>query len=268
MIPLMMQEGYRPRGWLGLIIGSRLWHGFYPSLITSDEAFMQQMDALVREIGDRGKWGNSPAGPEEATTQRTRVQEGIPPQTQGMRAPTAAAAPAAAASTIATNHRAAPAPTAVLPQQQASVVPLGGGTLERLVDRLMERDEKMQAALEARLAELTPAPPQEVVSDEQLSTLLARVSRLHAAELLDSELVVVEDVVADFIELRATVPNRLVTHAMIYPPPTDSFAAVAKVKFASASTVHTLVELSEAMASDTSFARQVKRKVCTGSRAN
>jgi hypothetical protein len=26
MIPLMMQKGYSPKGWLGLILGTRLWY--------------------------------------------------------------------------------------------------------------------------------------------------------------------------------------------------------------------------------------------------
>jgi hypothetical protein len=29
MIPLMMQEGYRPKGWLGLILGAALWYSRY-----------------------------------------------------------------------------------------------------------------------------------------------------------------------------------------------------------------------------------------------
>ena len=26
MVPLMMEEGYRPNGWLGMILGVRLWY--------------------------------------------------------------------------------------------------------------------------------------------------------------------------------------------------------------------------------------------------
>jgi hypothetical protein len=29
MIPLMMEDGYAPNGWLGIMMGTRLWYGFY-----------------------------------------------------------------------------------------------------------------------------------------------------------------------------------------------------------------------------------------------
>ena len=28
MIPLMMTQGYSAKGWLGLILGTRMWYGF------------------------------------------------------------------------------------------------------------------------------------------------------------------------------------------------------------------------------------------------
>ena len=73
MVPLMMQEGYKPKGWLvsarllcpnrrtempsaqGLILGTKLWYAFFPAAVDTDERFMQQMDAMTRDIGDRGK---------------------------------------------------------------------------------------------------------------------------------------------------------------------------------------------------------------------
>lgn len=55
MIPLMMQEKYKPRGWLGLILGSHLWFAFFPSAVATDVDFRRSMEALVRECGDRGK---------------------------------------------------------------------------------------------------------------------------------------------------------------------------------------------------------------------
>ena len=29
MVPCMMEEGYQPDGWLGMILGTKLWYGFY-----------------------------------------------------------------------------------------------------------------------------------------------------------------------------------------------------------------------------------------------
>ena len=54
-VPLMMEDGYRPKGWLGMILGVRVWYGFYGSTLESDEAFGGKMDELCRELGERGK---------------------------------------------------------------------------------------------------------------------------------------------------------------------------------------------------------------------
>jgi hypothetical protein len=39
MVPLMMVDGYRPNGWLGMLLGVRLWYGFYGSMLASEAAF-------------------------------------------------------------------------------------------------------------------------------------------------------------------------------------------------------------------------------------
>jgi hypothetical protein len=33
MIPLKMEAGYKPRGWLGMLMGTRLWYGFYGAVL-------------------------------------------------------------------------------------------------------------------------------------------------------------------------------------------------------------------------------------------
>ena len=48
MIPLMVQEGFKAKGWLGLILGQSVWYAFFASAVPTEEKFMQQMDALVR----------------------------------------------------------------------------------------------------------------------------------------------------------------------------------------------------------------------------
>ena len=100
MIPLMMTQGYKPKGvreilssvttfccgnlllrlfvsaqWLGLILGTRLWYAFSGAESDDDAAFERRLDAVCREIGDRGKVG---------------VSEGVPP----LHEPTPAPAPA------------------------------------------------------------------------------------------------------------------------------------------------------------------------------
>ena len=54
-VPLMMEDGYRAKGWLGMLLGVRLWYGFYGATIESDKAFEGKVDELCRELGERGK---------------------------------------------------------------------------------------------------------------------------------------------------------------------------------------------------------------------
>eukprot|EP01047_Picozoa_sp_COSAG01_P022601 COSAG01_NODE_1347_length_10632_cov_29.175370_3_plen_2601_part_00 len=54
MVPLMLEEGYRAKGWLGMILGMRLWYGFYGSTLASEGAFESKMEELCRELGERG----------------------------------------------------------------------------------------------------------------------------------------------------------------------------------------------------------------------
>ena len=55
MVPLMMQEDYKAKGWLGMLLGVRLWYGFYGSVLESEAAFEGKTDELCRELGERGK---------------------------------------------------------------------------------------------------------------------------------------------------------------------------------------------------------------------
>ena len=54
-VPLMMEDGYRAKGWLGMLLGVRLWYGFYGATLESDAAFKGKVDELCRELGERGK---------------------------------------------------------------------------------------------------------------------------------------------------------------------------------------------------------------------
>ena len=55
MVPLMMEQGYSAKGWLGMLLGVRLWYGFYGSVLESEAAFNGKADELCRELGERGK---------------------------------------------------------------------------------------------------------------------------------------------------------------------------------------------------------------------
>ena len=54
MVPLMLEEGYSPNGWLGMLLGVRLWYGFFGATLASAEAFEGKVGELCRELGDRG----------------------------------------------------------------------------------------------------------------------------------------------------------------------------------------------------------------------
>jgi len=55
--PLMMQEGYKPDGWLGITLGAKLWYDF-----TNENDWESKLSELVKAIGNRGK-GLSPQSP-------------------------------------------------------------------------------------------------------------------------------------------------------------------------------------------------------------
>jgi hypothetical protein len=55
MIPLIVEEGYSAKGWLGMMLGVRLWYAFFGSTLTSESAFEGKMEELCRELGSRGK---------------------------------------------------------------------------------------------------------------------------------------------------------------------------------------------------------------------
>ena len=54
-VPLMMEEGYSAKGWLGMLLGVRLWYGFYGTVLESEAAFEGKVDELCRELGEKGK---------------------------------------------------------------------------------------------------------------------------------------------------------------------------------------------------------------------
>eukprot|EP01046_Picozoa_sp_COSAG06_P005739 COSAG06_NODE_259_length_18912_cov_53.912614_18_plen_1085_part_00 len=55
LIPLMLTQGYEADGWLGLLLGTSMWYGFYGDALSSASVFESRMDGLCREIGVRGR---------------------------------------------------------------------------------------------------------------------------------------------------------------------------------------------------------------------
>ena len=51
----MLEADYKPKGWLGLIMGSRLYYSFHGDDDVQTEAvFESRVDSLTKEIGQRG----------------------------------------------------------------------------------------------------------------------------------------------------------------------------------------------------------------------
>jgi hypothetical protein len=113
MIPLMMQQDYKPQGWLGLILGTRMWYAMWSADQDDDAAFESRVDAVLREVGDRGRRLLSEAVPpsEPASTPTPApAPTPTPPRSSVVKsAPAPAPAPAPAS---ASSHVPAPAPRA------------------------------------------------------------------------------------------------------------------------------------------------------------
>ena len=60
-IPLMMQRNYKPNGWLGMLLGTKLWINFQ-----SKHVIDSGVRRLIKELGGRGKDVDTTDGPGEA----------------------------------------------------------------------------------------------------------------------------------------------------------------------------------------------------------
>ena len=85
----------KAKGWLGLLMGTRIYYRFYDAENEDQAVFDTRIDQVVREIGDRGKASKRAAG----------VSEGVPPLV-----PAPAPAPRAQPSPPARAPAPAPAP--------------------------------------------------------------------------------------------------------------------------------------------------------------
>ena len=276
MIPLKVQDGYKAKGWLGLILGTRMWYRFYGCEDEDEAAFEARVDPVAREIGERGK------------ARGELVSEGVPPsasaahasvQRSSVRPPAPAPEPAPAPAPVPAPAPAMPRPVAQpaaltsAPTPDRSFTPslvqsppqaLAAGTTGSLAElaTFMEKQQLMMKEqqqmlleqqkeakqeveqLEAKIEKLMA--PQEAVSDQQVEAVTARLQAVHAAQLLsDDELFAVEDAIADFLEVKAAC-------GVVTPMIVNTQDAAGKV--------HKLVVLSGGMADDAMFARQVRRK--------
>ena len=76
IIPLMMQPKYRGDGWLGMLVGTKLWFDFQ-----SKQVLEQGVMKLIRELGGRGKELDVTDGPSEPAVQADLL---APPSSPGV----------------------------------------------------------------------------------------------------------------------------------------------------------------------------------------
>lgn len=50
IVPLMLQRKYRADGWLGMIVGTKLWFSLFEA-----QKFEHSIEGLKKELGERGK---------------------------------------------------------------------------------------------------------------------------------------------------------------------------------------------------------------------
>jgi hypothetical protein len=233
----MMQQNYRPTGWLGLLLGTKVYFSFHPAAIKTEAAFMQQIDAVARDLGERGKAKLS--RPAAAAAAAAHVAEGVPPTGWS-----AASAPAAAASvTMSPPARTPERSFTPSMQQLSSPVAATGRTADEgssaaLVEAvlsqqrlILQREEQLRAEMEARMRAEARL---EASGLRDLHALQRRLESLHSAGLLsDEELHAIQDTIAD-----GTTDGG--------QQQVDDVAA--------------MVSLSATMAAHDAFARQLRRK--------
>ena len=74
IIPLMMQHKYKADGWLGILLGTKLWIGFQ-----SKHVFEAGVRKLIKDLGGRGKDVDTTDGPGEPVVQRVQADVVIAP---------------------------------------------------------------------------------------------------------------------------------------------------------------------------------------------
>jgi hypothetical protein len=123
--------------------------------------------------------------------------------------------------------------------------------LSAFMEKQREHDAQLRREIREELTPAPPPPPQELVTAEQLVALQTRLEALQQGSLLsDEELFAIEDLVADYLELKTTATAGLITAELVLGDATKR--GVDKLR--------KLVGVSEGLISDSAFARQLRRR--------
>ena len=297
MIPLMVERDYRVKGWLGLILGSRLWYAFWPCKELDDEVeFESRVDQVVKEIGDRGKPKAAPL-PEAVPPRKAPSPASAP-------APTPAPAPAlvqapllrapapvqALAPAPGPSPAPAPAPRPTVAQSyspslqqspmshsmQLSAESTSGASLmevsafmDRQLDKQRAHDEKLRQEAKAWKAELRQEMQQQIDQQkQQMEKMLEELKPTPPPEAISEQ-----RLAALQVRIEALHANKLLSDDELYALE-DMVADFVEFEASlvgvvvldgmrrneNATKLLTLISLSERITADSAFARQARRK--------
>eukprot|EP01052_Picozoa_sp_SAG31_P029995 SAG31_NODE_3037_length_4761_cov_2.884384_3_plen_332_part_00 len=257
MIPLLMQTGYIPRGWLGLLTGTRLYYSFCDNEMNDESAFSARMAALMREIGGRCKQQLLNNGPSTMSNLQgaVRTASDLPTPT-----PTLPKTADVTESSFTPSVQWSPPATNEVGQGPA-VESAGALEMARLLlaheerrdSEIREEMRRMRLQMEELLSAAAHqhcVPPSLEIDAAQVGALQVRLAALHTAELLrDEELHALEDVLADYHEFSFLMGAGVTADRTMMA---SGLAALDKVR--------RMVGVSTGIGEDVVFARQCRRK--------
>ena len=76
-VPLILEAAYRPKGWLGIMLGSRLYYEFTEAVLGDDEDWERVADSVAREVRRHGAPLPSAGPAVQAVAEEARPQEAV-----------------------------------------------------------------------------------------------------------------------------------------------------------------------------------------------
>ena len=74
-VPLILEASYRPKGWLGIMLGSRLYYEFTEAALSSGEDWERIADGVAQEVRRHGAPAPSSGPTAQAVAEGARPQE-------------------------------------------------------------------------------------------------------------------------------------------------------------------------------------------------
>jgi hypothetical protein len=258
MIPLLLEEKYRPTGWLGMLLGVHLWFGFFGQALASEAAFEQKVGELCRELEavvqpEDTQAGAAPASepepqprprppPQSGSQCAAVVAEGVPPLSPSLMA---AASPRRADCDLWTTPATQLVPMTTTRRHDAPAAPAAAADddsfclhLQGELRELRAENQQLRHSLQSLQGQLGTL---ECLTADGLAALQQRLRRLREGELLTAqEGAALHDSLADFVAASPCLLGQYCTAGGV---------------------AHRMARLSEAFAEeDGGFARQLRRK--------